>query len=58
MGLTIGHAIIKDFLVSRMKDTPQGQQISVNDQDTFTMLAVLAKNQCHGPNVFEEGQIP
>ena len=42
-GLTIGHAIIKDFLVSRMKDTPQGQQISVNDQDTFTMLAVLAK---------------
>ena len=42
-GLTIGHAIIKDFLVNRMKDTPQGQKVSANSEDTYMMLTVLAK---------------
>ena len=42
-GLTIGHTIITEFLWKRISDTPQGQKVSANNEDIFTMLNVLAK---------------
>ena len=42
-GLTIGHAIINEFLTKRISDTPQGQKVSANNEDIFAMLNVLAK---------------
>ena len=42
-GLTIGHTIINEFLVKRISDTPQGQQVSGNREEMFKMISVLAK---------------
>ena len=42
-GLTIGHTIINEFLKKRISDTPQGQKVSANNEDVFTMLNALAK---------------
>ena len=42
-GLTIGHSIISEFLKKRITETPQGQKVSANNEDVFTMLNVLAK---------------
>ena len=42
-GLKIGHVIISEFLTKRISSTPQGQKVSANNEDIFTMLNVLAK---------------
>ena len=42
-GLTLGHTIINEFFVKRISDTPQGQQVSGNNEEIFKMISVLAK---------------
>ena len=42
-GLTIGHAIINDFLQHRISSTPQGQQVTAGNEEIFKMISVLAK---------------
>ena len=42
-GLTIGHAIINNFLNKRMSETQQGQKVNANNEDIVAMLNVLAK---------------
>ena len=42
-GLTIGNEIMQNIIKARIADTQPGQKTTVNNEDLFTMVSVLAK---------------
>ena len=43
-GLTISNSVMNEFIDTRVKATQPGQKTSASNEDIFTMLNVLAKN--------------